>query len=48
MMTAVTVSASRNADSTAAVNEKISDRSTLERTLSRIFVNENNNISRRK
>ncbi len=48
MMTAVTVSASRNADRKAAANENISDSSTFERTPRRILVNVKSSISRRK
>ena len=46
--TAVTVSASRNAERNAAVNENISDSNTFERMPTRILVKVNSSISRRK
>jgi hypothetical protein len=47
-MTAVTVSASRNADRNAAAKENISDSKIFERTPRRIFVKVKSSISRRK
>ena len=48
MTTAVTVSASRNADSTAATAQNNKDNSFFDLTPSNILVKENNNISFKK
>ena len=48
MITAVTVSASRNADKNAAVNENSNDSRTFDFTPSKILVNVYSSISRRK
>ena len=45
MITAVTVNASRNADSTAATDENNSDRMSLDRTFTRILVNRYSSMS---